>query len=335
MSEVRDMVIVGGGPVGLFAAFYAGFRGMTATLLEALPQVGGQLTVLYPNKYIYDVAGFPKILAKDLVANLLEQARRYDQEIRTEEPAQDLIRHEDGTFTVTTPKGSYRARSVLITAGIGQFTPNTLDRPGIREYEGRGVSYFVRDPVDFKGKRVLVVGGGDSAVDFALMLVGVAKSVTLIHRRDRFRAHESSVQELFASPVNVRLHHELKEVRGDGERVTEVVIFHNQTQEEDVLPVDAVILAIGYRANLGPLARWGLELEGRTIKVNCRMETNIPGVFAAGDVVYVEGIGNLKLLVLGFAQAALAVNVAKIHVDPEAKLFPGHSSNLAEAAGKK
>lgn len=334
MSDVRDMVIVGGGPVGLFAAFYAGFRGMRATVLEALPEVGGQLTVLYPSKYIYDVAGFPKIMAKDLVANLLEQARRYDQEIRTEEPAQELIRHEDGTFTVRTPKGEYPTKSVLITAGIGQFTPNTLDRPGVKEYEGKGVFYFVRDPQDFKDKRVLVVGGGDSAVDFALMLVGVAKSVTLIHRRDRFRAHESSVKELFASPVNVRLHHELKEIHGDGEKPTEAVIFHNQTQEEDTIPVDAVILALGYKANLGPIANWGLELEGRNIKVNCRMETNIPGVYAAGDVVYVEGIGNLKLLVLGFAQAALAVNVAKIHVDPTAKLFPGHSSSLAEAASK-
>lgn len=334
MSDIRDMVIVGGGPVGLYAAFYTGFRGMSAILLEALPEVGGQLTVLYPNKYIYDVAGFPKILAKDLVANLLEQAQRYDQDIRTEEPAQDLIRHEDGTFTVTTPKGAYRARSVLITAGIGKFTPNTLDRPGVKEYEGKGVYYFVRNPLDFKGKRVLVVGGGDSAVDFALMLVGIAKSVTLIHRRDRFRAHESSVHELFTSPVNVRLHHELKEIRGDGESVREGIIFHNETKEEDTLPVDAVILAIGYKANLGPLAHWGLELVSRTIKVNARMETNIPGVFAAGDVVYAEGIGNLKLLVLGFAQAALAVNMAKIYVDPSAKLFPGHSSALAEAAGK-
>ena len=327
-ESLRDVLIVGGGPVGLFAAFYAGLRGLSVRVIEALEQLGGQLVTLYPEKYIYDVAGFPKIKAKDLVANLITQAQTFQPEFVLGERAEELRRLNDGTYEVRTPKGVHHGRAVIITTGVGAFKPNTLDRPGVKEYEGRGVFYFVRNPEDFRGKRVLVVGGGDSAVDWALSLEPIARKVTLIHRREGFRAHEASVQALFASGVTVKTHYELKEVRGDGQRVTEVVIFQNQTGEEETLPVDAVILALGFKSDPGAVKRWGLAFEGRYIKVNPRMETNLPGVFAAGDAVFVEGMGNLKLLAVGFGQAAIAVNSAKTFLDPSARFMPGHSSSM-------
>ncbi len=327
-QDVRDVLIIGGGPVGLFASFYAGLRGLSVRVIEALDQLGGQLVTLYPEKYIYDVAGFPRIKAKDLVANLLEQARTFSPEFVTGERAEGLRRLNNGVYEVQTSRGVHRGRAVIITTGVGAFKPNTLDRPGVQEYEGKGVFYFLRNPEDLKGKRVLVVGGGDSAVDWALSLEPLAQSVTLIHRREGFRAHEASVKALFASRVTVKTHYELKEVKGDGQRVTGAVIFHNKTGEEETLAVDAIILALGFKSDPGAIKNWGLAFEGRYIKVNPRMETNLPGVFAAGDAVSVEGMGNLKLLAVGFGQAAIAVNSAKTYLDPKARFMPGHSSSM-------
>ncbi len=333
--DIYDVTIIGGGPIGLFAAFYSGLREMKTKILEALPQLGGQLVTLYPEKLIYDVAGFPQVLAKDLAKSLIEQAMRYHPTVCLEERAVALHRDGDGIYTIRTDKGRvHHTRTVIIAAGIGAFKPNTLDRPGVRAFEGRGVYYFVREFEPFRNKRVLVVGGGDSAVDWALHLHPIAAHVTLIHRRTGFRAHEKSVRELMASPVTVKLHYELKEVRGD-EWVREVVIFQNQTMEEETLPVDAVILAIGFKADIGPIAEWGLEFEGRYIKVNSRMETNLPGVFACGDVVSVTGVGNMKLLATGFGQAAIAVGSAKVFIDPTAKLFGGHSSEMVPKKEQK
>ncbi len=326
MKETVDLSIIGAGPTGLFAAFYAGLRHMRVRIFDTLPEPGGQLTVLYPEKYVYDVPGFPRIRARDLVKALKEQADAYQPEYHLDEQVLRLEPSEEG-YRLHTAKDVYPTRAVLIAVGIGSFTPNTLDRPGIKEYEGRGVLYFVRSMDELRDHRVLVVGGGDSAVDWALGLVGMAREVTLIHRRQGFRAHEGSVKALFESPVRVKLHYELKEVRGNGDRVTQAVIFQNQTGEEETLDVDTVILALGFKANLGPVAEWGLELEGRHIKVNARMETNLPGVYAAGDAVAQEGLGNLKLMVVGFGQAAIAVNAAATYLNPQARLFPGHSSN--------
>ena len=251
-----------------------------------------------------------------------------------EQRAVSLTRKDD-LYVVGTHTGEeHWTRTLIISAGIGAFKPNKLDRPGVAEFEGRGVYYFARDFEIFRDKNLLIVGGGDSAVDWALHLHPLARSTTLIHRRTGFRAHEKSVKQLFASPVNVKLHWELKELRGD-EWVREAVIFNNQTGDEETLPVDAVILALGFKADIGPLAEWGFQLDGRYIKVNVRMETTLPGVFACGDIVSVEGVGNMKLLATGFGQAAIAVGGCTHYLDPTAKIFGGHSSEMVPKREQK
>jgi thioredoxin reductase len=319
-----DITIIGAGPAGLFAAYYAGFRDMKTLILDALPEPGGQLAVLYPEKYIYDVAGYPKVLAKDLVKSLFEQASRYNPTVAFGERAISLKRN-DGILKITTDKNAYETKTCLITAGVGSFSPNKLPLPGIEKFEGKGIYYFVKDKDIFRQKNLLIVGGGDSAVDWALNLKDIAKSITLIHRRDQFRAHEKSVQEMMNSNVHVRCFYELKGVQGNSV-VESATIYNNQNKEETKIPVDAILVNIGFKANLGPIAEWGLAMENRSIKVNGKMETNIPGVYAAGDVALPLDSVKLNLIAVGFAQATIAVNVAKKFADPKAQYFPGHSS---------
>ncbi len=325
-GEVYDIVIIGAGPAGLFGAFYAGLREMKTLVIEALPQPGGQLTVLYPEKFIYDVPGYPHILAKDLVKRLWQQATKFNPDVHFQERVADLRRTEEGFLTVATDKATYRSRTVLIAAGVGAFAPNKLDRPGLAEFEGRGVYYFVQDKNLFRHKLVLIVGGGDSAVDWALTLKDWADKVILVHRREGFRAHERSVAELMATPeIEKRIWWELKEAHGDSQ-LEAVTIFNNQTGEEDTLPVDAVLLNLGFKADPGPIAEWGLELDGRHIAVDQMMATNIPGVYAAGDIASPKGGVRLNLIATAFAQAAVAVNCAKNCIDPTTSVMPGHSS---------
>lgn len=334
-NKLFDVTIIGGGPVGLYAAFYAGMREMKTKIIETLPELGGQLTALYPDKPVYDVPGFPEIKAKDLANLLIKQAKRYNPTIVLNQKAIFLDRDNDGTFVIHTNTGDkHYTKTIIIAVGIGAFQFNTLNRKGVKEFEGRGVYYFVKDFGAFKGKRVLVVGGGDSAVDWALHLQHPADKVTLIHRREGFRAYEKNVKELFNSQVEVKLHYELKEIIGDN-HVKKAVIFHNKTMAEESIPVDAVILALGYKAGLGELSNWGFEMDGRYIKVNVRMETSIPGIFACGDIVSVEGLGNIKLMATGFGQAAIAVGAAKNYIDPTAKIFGGHSSSLIPSKSKR
>lgn len=322
-----DIIIVGAGPTGLFASFYAGMRGMKTLIVDALPEAGGQVAVLYPEKFIYDVPGFPKILGRDLVKQLVEQAMIFHPDIHLEEQVQNLNVRGERDIELTTTQGVYRTRSVLISAGVGAFSPNKIPIPGEKQFEGNGIYYFVKEKAAFLGKRLLIVGGGDSAVDWALNLKDYARSVTLIHRRDQFRAHERSVAELRASAVAVKLFYELKEVHGDG-KIEGVTIFNNQTKEEEQLPVDAVLAFLGFKADAGPIKNWGLEMEGkgRAIKVGPNYETNLPGVFAAGDIAGAPV--KLDLIAVCFGQAAVAVNSAKAYLDPKAKVFPGHSSEM-------
>lgn len=326
-SDVSDLLIIGAGPCGLFAAYYSGFREMKTLILDALPEAGGQLAVLYPEKYIFDVPGYPEILAKDLVSQLVAQASRYGPKMVLGERATDLVKNPDGSYTVFTEKKGYMTKAVLITAGVGSFSPNKLNILNQEKFEGNGIYYFVKQKSFFKDKNLLIVGGGDSAVDWALNLKDVTKFIVLIHRRDQFRAHEQSVKELYSSPqISVRTFTELKSVDGDESGVKFATIFENRTMKEETIPVDCILINIGFKANLGPIANWGLQMENRAIKVNGRMETNLPGVFAAGDIASQSDSVKLNLIATGFAQAALAVNVAKKYVDPKAQLFPGHSS---------
>ena len=324
-SDLYDITIIGGGPVGLFGAFYAGLRGMRVKIIDSLPELGGQLTALYPEKYVYDMPGFPEVLAKDLAQAMIRQALRFKPTVCLEERAETLTRTDDGWAIATHTGQVHHTRTLVICAGAGAFSPRKLNAEGVAEFEGNGVYYGVRDKSLFAGKRLLIVGGGDSAVDWALNLYPIAQEVTLIHRRDEFRAHEQSVQELRQSPVNILTPYELRRVCGNG-TVERAVIFHNKTQDELELPVDAIILNLGFVATLGPIKSWGLELQGNQIVVDAYMQTNLPGVYAAGDVC--THAGKLKLIATGVGEVCTAVNHAKSIIDPTAKMFPGHSSDM-------
>ncbi len=326
-NDLYDLTIIGAGPTGLYAAYYAGFRGLRTKLIDSQPDLGGQVTALYPDKHIYDVAGFPKILGKDLVTNLVEQAMQYHPAVHLNENVQTLDRQPDGTIRLGTDLGDHLTRVVLITAGIGAFTPKTFKRPELDQWIGKGLYFAVRNKEDFRGKRLLVIGGGDSALDWALGLVDYAKDITLIHRRDGFRAHEDSVKKLFASPIKVKVFYELRAIRGDAQ-VREAVVFQNKTQAEEVLQVDAVLAFLGLVSNLGPIREWGLQIQDDSIIVNTKMETTVPGIYAAGDVVTYPG--KLKLIATGFGEAATAVNNAATYINPKASAFPGHSSSIME-----
>lgn len=325
-SDSVDVAIIGAGPTGLFAAFYAGLRQMSIKLIDSLEMAGGQLTTLYPEKYIYDVAGFPKVLAKELSDNLLQQAMQYHPTVCLGEQVRDLIFDEDSrTYTLNTSAGSHRTKSIIIAAGVGAFSPKTLPLSNAPQYEGHGLYYFVKSISTFAGKKVLIVGGGDSAVDWANMLSPVAQQVTLIHRRDQFRAHEDSVVKMRESAARIKTFHELKSISGNG-RLESATIFDNRSKAEETLDLDAVLVNIGFHNSLGPIKDWGLDLEGSAIKVDGMMQTSRPGIFAAGDICTYAG--KLKLIATGFGEACIAVNYAKHYLDPAANIFPGHSSNM-------
>lgn len=331
-TDVYDFTIIGAGPAGLFSAFYSGMRGMKTKIIEALPEPGGQLAVLYPEKFIYDVPGHAKVMAKDLVPLLVQQASIFEPTFVYEQRIDTLTRVTvDGeeVWRLGTAVEAHYSRAVLITAGIGAFVPNRLDKLGVAEHEGNGVYYFVKDKRPFRDKKILIVGGGDTAVDWALNLHGWAGQITLIHRREEFRAHESSLGELHETGIPVMTHWELKRVLDSGGAVTGAIIFENKTGEEKQLDIDLILVNIGFKAALGPVETWGLKMAGaRHIKTNGLMETNLQNVFAAGDIASVEGSVALNLIVTGFAQGAIAANVAKQRLDPKARIFPGHSSEM-------
>lgn len=325
-SAVFDIAIVGAGPTGLFGAFYAGLRGMSVLLLDSLDVLGGQLTTLYPEKYIYDVAGFPKVLAKDLVAQLVEQAMHTNPTVALGQQVSTLEHDEaGGVYTIHTADTPWKAKSIVLAAGVGAFQPKTLALPNAAEYRGRGLHYFVKTISTFRNQRLLIVGGGDSAVDWANALAGVAAEVTLIHRRDQFRAHEHAVAKMREGPTRIHTFHELKSISGTG-KIEHATVYDNRTKDEKRLALDAVLVNIGFVSSLGPLAHWGLNVEGGQINVDSMMQTNRPGIFAAGDVTTYAG--KLKLIATGFGEVAIAVNYAKHFLDPKAQIFPGHSSNM-------
>jgi len=320
-----DILIIGGGPAGMFAAFYGGMRQASVKLIESMPQLGGQLAALYPEKYIYDVAGFPKVTAQELVDRLREQLNHFQQEICLEEKVLNVVKLDERLFEIITDKTKHYAKAVIITAGVGAFEPRRLELPEAAKFEKKNLHYFVGDLQRFQGQKVLISGGGDSAVDWSLMLEPIAESVTIIHRRDKFRAHEHSVENLMNSKVNILTPKEITAIHGE-ESITSVTLSDVKTLETTELEVDAVIVNFGFISSLGPIADWGIQIQGGSIIVDTRMETNIAGIFAAGDVTTYPG--KLKLIAVGFGEAPTAINNAKVYVDPAAKLSPGHSSNM-------
>ncbi len=325
-TSIVDLAIIGGGPTGLFGAFYAGLRGMSVKIIDSLEILGGQLTTLYPEKDIFDVAGFSQVLAKDLAQSLIQQATQYKPAICLGERVNVLKREgESGVFSLHTKTKVHLARAILIAAGVGAFEPKTLPLRNAPQYVGHGLHYFVNDLQGFRNKRVLIVGGGDSAVDWANMVSPLAATCTLIHRRDGFRAHEQSVERMRSGATKILTFFELKQIAGES-RIEQATIYDNRTKAEQTLQIDAVLVNIGFSNSLGPIKDWGLEIEGGSIKVDPMMQTNIPGIFAAGDIAVFPG--KLKLIATGFGEACIAVNFAKHYLDPKANIFPGHSSNM-------
>jgi thioredoxin reductase (NADPH) len=328
MTDIKDFTIIGGGPTGLFAAFYAGMRGMSVRIVDSLPELGGQLTALYPEKYIFDVGGFPRVLAKDLAKGLEEQAMQFEPEIRLDDEVREIVREGDH-FVLRARGGDYLTRSILVAGGRGAFEPTTLPCPGYDEFLHRGVEYAVKDPEWYRDRNVLIVGGGDSALDWTVILKDICRSVTLVHRRDGWRAHAATVEQMEAAAaagqVNLLTFHEVREITGNG-TVEKAVVFDNREDGSDrEIEVDAVLTFLGFKPDLGPIKNWGLALEKNRIRVSPLMETNVPGIYAAGDIAVYEG--KLDLIATGFAEAAIAANNAARYVDPTARVNPGHSTS--------
>lgn len=331
-----DLLVVGAGPAGLYAAYYAGFRGLRTALVDSLTEPGGQVTALYPEKMVYDIAGLPAIKGRDLVAGLVAQAARFQPVYLLGERAETLT-NEAGhrprpgdRLVITTDKGTrISCGAAVITGGIGTFTPRPL--PGSAKWQGRGLSYVVSDLAGHAGQDVVIVGGGDSAVDWALALEDIAASVTVVHRRKSFRAHAASVADMERGRTVVITDAQVDSLEGelgdlvDGQRALHTV--HVRTKDGTVTPykAQAVIAALGFTADIGPLESWGINIVDRKIPVDTAMRTSLASVYSAGDIT--EYTGKVRLISVGFGEAATAVNNAAIYLDPDQPLFPGHSSD--------
>ena len=290
--------------------------------MDALPEPGGQVTAMYPEKEIFDVAGHAAVKGRVLVENLLTAAEPFKPTYLLGEQAVELVTSEDSPAVVTGADGTVvTAKVVVITGGIGSFTPRPL--PADDGWAGRGLVYFVPRLDALAGQDVVIVGGGDSAFDWAHSLHPIARSVALVHRREQFRAHGATVQAVRDAGVRLFTSSEVTAIRGD-QRIAEVEITHKLTAEQTTLPAQTVVAALGFVANIGPMAGWGLDLAKRRIVVDTAMRTNLPRVFAAGDIVTYEG--KVPLISVGFGEAALAVNNAAPIIEPGMGIFPGHSS---------
>lgn len=320
-----DVAVIGAGPSGLFATYYAGFRGLRVALVDSLPELGGQVTAMYPEKAILDVAGFPTVKGRELVDGLVAQALTADPVQLLGRTASGLKVDEETGVELTLDDGTLvQAKALIITAGIGKFSPRPL--PAAEGWVGRGVEFFVPSFAPYAGKDVVIVGGGDSAFDWAHHLEPIARSVTLVHRRDAFRAHQRTVEQVQASSVEIVTRAEVTALRdaagGAAGELAEIEITVDG--EATTRPAQAIVAALGFVADLGPLQQWGLETHRRHVVVDGAMRTNLPRVFAAGDIT--EYDGKVRLIAVGFGEAATAVNNAAVVVDPTAHVFPGHSS---------
>jgi thioredoxin reductase (NADPH) len=335
-AEIRDITVIGGGPVGLITAFWAGMREASARIIDSLPDIGGQLTTLYPEKWIFDVPGFPRILAKDLVDELRRQAiEQFDVPVHLEVTA-DRVEYEPDPddpqkqiLRLVTDRGDLLSRTIIIAGGHGAFEPKKLPGFDMTPWEGKGAHYIVTEKAAFAGKRVIIVGGGDSACDWVLNLLDTASEITLVHRREGFRAHEVTINEIQqaadAGKVDLRVPYQIKDVSGNG-AIERVTLFHSENEDEIVeLDCDAVLLQLGFKTALGPLKEWPLEVEKGSIVVDPLMKTSMEAVWAAGDITTFDG--KLKLIATGFAEAAIAVAQAVHHIRPEMKIQPKYSTN--------
>lgn len=332
--NVQDVIVVGGGPIGLFAATMAGLHGMSTTLIESLPELGGQLYALYPEKPIYDVAGFYGVVGKDLAAALIAQTQHFGPTLVTGQTVQSLVRRsgEPPVWQLITQEDIFHARVVLITIGIGAFTPRKLPAEDAERFENQGVYYLMPPLEHFRGQRVLVVGGGDTALDWTLAIASRAMEVTLIHRRTQFRGQEESLRLIQEVPhIHVKTPYELVRVEGSS-HIHHVVVTDVTRETEEEWPMDAVIGGLGFLPSLGPVKNWDLDLEGNSIRVDpASMATNLPGIYACGDVAQYPG--KVKLIATGFGEVGIAIARIRSYLDPSKHGLP-HSTNIKTLRGE-
>lgn len=313
-QEIFDVIIIGGGPTGMFSAFSAGMRDLKVKIIETLPALGGQIDLMYPEKVIFDIGAIPYIKGKDLIAQLAQQMEPFDIDICLEESVTEIEKEED-IFYVRTTEGIHYSKSILLTTGVGSFEPRKLTFDYNLDYEKTNLHYYVSDLEDYKDKVIAICGGGDSAVDWALTLEGVAKEVYIIHRREHFRAFEASVNKLRNSSVQIITPYIPQEVIGNDFEITEIVCKETRGNKTISLPVDYFIVNFGFISNNHQLDDWGLETSSGSVLVSQKMETNIPGIFAAGDVCAFDG--KVKLIASGFGEAPTAINSIIQYLNPE------------------
>ncbi len=318
-----DILIIGAGPAGLFASFYAGMRSLSTVIVDSLEVPGGQLSALYPEKYIYDIAGFEEIKAQELIDNLEKQLKRFESTttFSLKNSVNEIKKQEDGSFIIKTDKEDFRAKSIIIAAGNGQFAPRKLGIENEDKFDN--IHYFVNDLSKFDNRDVVIFGGGDSAVDWALELTNNAKSVHIVHRRDEFRAHTHTVEELRKTNAIIKTPYTPKEFNNEGNEIT---ITNTADKTEEVIKFDDLICNFGFISNIGNIEQWDLELDGKKILVDSAQKTNISGIFAIGDICTYEG--KASLIMSGFGEAPIAVNSCLHYIDPEAKIGALRSSSV-------
>lgn len=317
-----DILIIGAGPVGLFTVFEAGLLNLRTHLIDALPYPGGQCAEIYPKKPIYDIPAYPEILASDLVDNLLEQIRPFEPTYTLGERAETIEKVEEDYFIVTTNKGTtHKSKVIIIAGGLGSFEPRKPPIPNLLSFEDKGVDYFIKDPEKFRNKKVVISGGGDSALDWTLHLAEIASSLTLIHRRKEFRGALDSVEKIrkLANSGKVKLITEAEVVGLIGDNELSALEIKTKNEGVQILETDHFIPLFGLLPKLGPIANWGIEIEKNAIKVNNALDysTNIQGIYAVGDVNTYPG--KLKLILSGFHEATIALQSANRIINPGKK----------------
>lgn len=327
-ADIVDIAIIGGGPVGLFTAFYAGLRGASVKIIESLSELGGQPAILYPEKMIYDIPAYPALTGAELTSNLLKQLERFSDRVTPclKEEVLSFERQSDGSFIVTTTKQEHAARAIIIACGNGAFSPRPLGLEGEEQYADKNLFYNVRNLHQFAQQDVVICGGGDSAVDWALALESIAKSVTLIHRREAFRAHEHSVELLEQSSVRILTPYLPISLSGDGEKATALTVQKAKSEETIDLPLDSLIVSFGFATSNKNLKNWALDSRRSSLLVSSLLETSQAGIYAVGDAASYEG--KVDLIATGFGEAPLAVSQALNYIYPDRDNRAVHSTSL-------
>lgn len=322
MTELYDITIIGGGPVGLFTAFYAHLRQAKVKIIDSLPQLGGQPAILYPEKTILDIPAFPRLTGQELTDNLLAQLEPFETSICLNETVIGI--EQDKHFIITTSTGKHASKAIIIAMGGGAFKPRPLELEHAEDFEN--IHYHVANILQYAGQNVVVLGGGDSAVDWSLAFEKLAKSTQIVHRRDTFRAMEHSVEALKASSVTIHTPYMPKALQSENGRATAIEVTKVKSKEQLTIPFDHLFVNYGFKSSVGTLKEWGLDLHRNRILVNSKQESSIPGIYAVGDCCFYDG--KVDLIATGLGEAPTAVNNTMHFINPAEKVQPKHSSSL-------